>query len=88
MSKGMKAAVAVFLVVIVGLVVYSLRQEGQYRYEVCVAFEGRTHCATAAGRTPEQAIRAGHAIGCSLITSGRDENMACLDRRPTRVRQL
>lgn len=88
MSKRLKWIVALSLVAAFAAIFYLLLQQGQHRYEVCVTFNGRTHCATGAGRTPELAIRAGHTIGCALLTSGRDANMACLDRPPTSVRPL
>jgi len=75
-------------VVLLGLIIYSTLQQNQYQYEVCVAFRSRAHCATAAARTPEQAIQTARQIACSLITSGRDENILCLDTRPTSVREL
>ncbi len=84
-SKWMVAAISVG---VGALVVLSLMEQGRYRFEVCVEFKGRTHCAKAAGATEELAVRAGQSIGCTLITSGRDENMACLAKQPVRVTEL
>lgn len=69
----------------VGLLIHGTLQQTKHRHEVCVQFNGRTHCATAEGRTPDEAIQAAKTIGCTLLTSGRDENIRCLDTPPTRV---
>ena len=76
------------LLALFGLMVRSLFDEAKYSFEVCVEFRGQTHCARAAGATPEQAIRAGQSIGCTLLAQGRDENIACLARQPVSVRSI
>ena len=72
-------------VLFVGLLIHGTLQQTKHRYEVCVQFNGHTHCATAEGRTQDEAIQAGKTIGCTLLTSGRDENIRCLDAPPARV---
>lgn len=88
MAGKAKWVMAAACVGVAAIVVLSLVEQGKHRYEVCVEYRGRTHCAKAAGATPEQAIRAGQNIGCALITSGRDENMACLSRAPVSARRI
>lgn len=87
MNARWKTIVGIAAVVLFGYIIYSTMQQASHEYEVCVAYKGRSHCATAAGRTPEEAIQSGHQIGCSLITNGRDENMACLALAPTSTRE-
>lgn len=88
MSKQVKIGVALAALVLFGAIVYSTMQQSAYKVEVCVDYKGRSHCASAAGETREAAVSTGQQIGCSLITSGRDENMACLASPPSRVREL
>lgn len=70
------------------VLVYSTIQENQRRYEVCVTFHGRTHCATASGATEQGAIRSAQEIDCAQLASGRDENIVCLATTPSSVRAL
>ena len=53
----------------------------RYRVEVCMDFQGRTNCATAAGPSQEQALRTATQTACALLASGMTESMAC-DRTP------
>jgi hypothetical protein len=73
--------------VLVGALVYFSMQQTQHRYEVCMTFKGASHCATAAGATQDQAVRSAQTIDCELLSSGRDENMVCLDSPPASVRE-
>lgn len=88
MSRRMKLGVALVGVVFVGWLLYSSFQHDQVRYEVCINFRGRSHCATAAGSDAQEAIRSAHSVACTLITSGRDENILCLDTAPASVRPI
>jgi len=75
------------IVLIGALALFSLQQTHQ-KYEVCVTFNGASHCATATGATSNEAIRSAQEIDCQLLANGRDENMVCLDRPPTSVREV
>ncbi len=88
MNRRAKAIVALAAVALFGFILYSTVQQSAQTWEVCVNFKGREHCASASGATREEAVAAAHQIGCSLITSGRDENMACLDGYPASVRKV
>lgn len=88
MSKQQKAIVGLVAAGLLGLIVYSTMQQSAYEYEVCVNYKGRSQCAKAAGRTAEEAINTGQQMGCALVTSGRDENMACLATAPASTRRL
>ena len=88
MSTRLKVIVGVVAVLLFGGIVYLTMQQSQHRYEVCVNFNGRSHCATASGRTAQEAIQAGHSIACTMVTSGRDDNMVCSQQQPSSVRQL
>ncbi len=88
MSTGIKLIIAVGAMALVAALVYLSFQHDQVRYEVCMDFQGRQRCAIASGQTREEAIRAAQAAACTLITSGRDENILCLDSPPRSVREL
>jgi hypothetical protein len=88
MSPRIKLVVGILSVVLFGGIIFLTTLQSQHRYEVCMTFNGRTHCATAAGRTQQEAIQAAHSICCTMITSGRDDNMACSQQQPTSVRKL
>jgi hypothetical protein len=75
-------------VALVGILAYSTMQQTRERYEVCVAFKGATHCATATGSTYDQAVRSAQEIDCQLLSNGRDENMVCLANPPNSVRPV
>jgi hypothetical protein len=74
--------------VFIGMLVYGTVQQTQHEFEVCVAFKGGSHCATAKGATPEEAIHSAHDIDCGLLANGRDENIVCLATLPTSVREI
>jgi hypothetical protein len=75
-------------IVLIGTLIYSSIQQTHRQYEVCVTFKGGSHCATATGATSAEAIRSAQEIDCELLSNGRDENMVCLDRQPTNVREV
>ena len=56
-----------------------------YSCEVCVEYDGRTQCRRASATTEEDAIRSAGDNASSLITSGRDELMACSGAPPVSV---
>jgi hypothetical protein len=52
---------------------------------VCMAFNGRSNCATAAGRTPAEATETAHNTACGPIANGMNETIACGNRAPLSV---
>ena len=80
--------IALALILLLGRLVYFSLQQMRLRYEVCLTFRNATHCATAAGATYEQAVRSAQEIDCQYLASGRDENIVCMDLKPTSVRPL
>jgi Tfp pilus assembly protein FimT len=87
-SNQVRWIIALAIVALLVVLVYSSFQQTSQRYEVCVAFKGATHCATAAGSTYSQAVRSAQEIDCEFLARGRDENMVCLDASPTRIRSV
>jgi hypothetical protein len=87
-SKQVRWIIALGAVVLFGVLAYSTFQQTRERYEVCVAFKGTTHCATAAGSSYDQAVRSAQEIDCQMLANGRDENMVCLGNAPSSVRPI
>ena len=86
-SKLRVVGIVAIIAFLVLLVVMTMQETG-YRYEVCVEFNGRTHCAVAEGKTPEGAIRSAQEIGCTLLANGRDENIQCTSQQPKSTREI
>ncbi len=74
--------------VFLGYLFYSTLQQDRFHYQVCVDFRGRQQCGSAAGKTPEDAIRAAQEIACTMLANGRDQNMVCLGTPPSSVQLL
>ena len=88
MSGRMKWLVCLGGAALIAVLLYSTLQQTRYRYEVCIAFQGRSHCATAEGQTKDEAVRSAQEIDCTMLANGRDENMVCLAATPTSVRAI
>ncbi len=88
MSARIKWAVAVFLVVVVGVIAYSSFQATRVRYQVCMSIAGRSHCAVAQGRSPQDAIQSAMEIDCGLLAASRDQLMVCESSQPQSVTPL
>jgi hypothetical protein len=84
----MRWIIALGVIFLVSVLVYSSFQQTNHEYEVCMAFKGASHCATSAGATYDQAVRSAEGIDCEMLANGRDENMVCLDTQPSSVREV
>jgi hypothetical protein len=85
-----KAAVAgiVFVLAVLGVIVYSSLDLRRNRVEVCVEFQGRKACRIASGATKEAALRAATDNACAFIAAGMTDSMACGQTPPVSVRWL
>jgi hypothetical protein len=68
-----------FVVAVIGAVVYTTMSasSSRYRVEVCVEFQGRSRCATAAAATEQGALRTAQENACAVISSGVTDSMQC-----------
>lgn len=87
-SKQMRWIIVIGGIVLVGILAYSSIQQTMKKYEVCMTFRGTSHCSTATGATPDEAIRSAQGIDCQLVTNSRDELMACMDQAPTSSQEV
>lgn len=72
----------------VALLAYMSLGGKKYRVEVCVEYQGRTNCRTAAGPTQQQALRTATENACATIASGMTDSMSCGQKPPIRINRL
>ena len=53
------------------------REVGRVECRVCMGFEGRRSCATAAAETRDEAFQSARRTACATIASGVRDTMAC-----------
>jgi hypothetical protein len=87
-TNKVKWIIAVGAVVLFGILIHSTMQATNAEYEVCMAFKGGSHCASATGTSSSVAIRSAQEIDCQMLSNGRDETMVCLDTQPSSVREV
>ena len=73
------------IAVVIGLFFYMSTARATEECTVCMESNGRTNCATAAGRTPAEATETAHTTACGPIASGMNESIACGNRAPLSV---
>ncbi len=84
MSKPVIGAI-VFIVLVIGALVYFTIGLQQYTCEVCMEFEGRENCAVASGTTEEEAVRTATDTACATISAGMTESIQCSRTKPVSV---
>lgn len=87
-SNHIRWIIAAGVVVLLFILIRSTMQATNAQYEVCMAFKGGSHCASASGASQSVAIRSAQEIDCQMLASGRDETMVCLDTQPSSVREV
>jgi len=78
----------VFVVIFLGVIIYSSMNLAGYRVEVCMNFNGRSKCRRASGSTEEFARRTATTNACAEIASGVTESIACEQTVPAKVTRL
>ena len=73
------------LALIIALFFYMSTASAREECTVCMEFQGRTNCATAAGRTAAEATETAQNTACGPIASGMNETIACGNRVPASV---
>ena len=87
-SKQIRWIIITGSVLFVGILIWSSFRQTQVTYEVCMSFNGVSHCSTASGANEQEAERSAKDIDCALVSNGRDELMRCNDVMPTSMRQV
>ena len=70
---------------IVALFFYMTTARANEECNVCMEFQGRSNCASAAGRTAAEATETAHNTACGPLASGMNESIACGNRAPLSV---
>jgi len=84
MKKPVLIGILLFAALI-ALIVYSTLGMAANRVEVCMQFDGRTSCRTAAGSTKDFALRTATSNACAEIASGVTDTIKCEHSEPVRV---
>lgn len=87
MNKTVLLAI-VFVVGVLIVLVYTTMGNARYRCEVCISFQNRTACRTAAAATDAQALRTATENACAQIASGVTDSIACENTPPQSVKWL
>ncbi|HLH41282.1 MAG TPA: hypothetical protein VKX39_19190 [Bryobacteraceae bacterium] len=75
----------VFIAAVLAVIIYSSMNLARYRVEVCIEYQGRSACRTAAGSTRDFALRTATANACAQIASGVTDSTACERSEPSSV---
>ena len=87
-ERTMKRSTMITLAVLALIVVlffYMSTASAREECTVCMDFQGRSNCASAAGSTPAEATQTAHSTACGPITTGMNETIACENREPVSV---
>jgi hypothetical protein len=77
-----------FVVIFLGVIVYSSMNLSQNKVQVCLTFKGQTVCKIASATTRDFAVRTAVTNACGEIAGGVTETMACNQAKPDRVTWL
>ncbi|HVT92334.1 MAG TPA: hypothetical protein VHD76_05785 [Bryobacteraceae bacterium] len=80
--------VAIFVAAMAAVLIHSTLNLAQYKAEVCISFNGRTQCRTAAGVSEENALRAAATDACSTLANGVSEVVNCQHSQPVSIRWI
>jgi hypothetical protein len=87
MKKPVLAGI-IFVLIVLGVIVYSSLNLAKHRVEVCINFNGRTNCKIASATTEEYAQQAAVTNACGEIASGVTETVACEHTPPVKITRL
>jgi len=87
MRKPVVAGIA-FVLIVLGVIVYSTLTLTKHRVEVCIQFNGKTNCKTASAVSEEFAQQTAVSNACGEIAFGVTETVACQRSVPVKVTRL
>ena len=82
------AYIAVFILIVIGLIAYSTIGGKRYRAEICMVYQGRSACKTVTGKSETSVLRGGISNACADIASGVTQTMGCEQTQPQSVKWL
>jgi len=71
---------------VIALFFYMTTAHANQECAVCVEFQGRSNCATAAAATAAEATETAHSTACGPVARGMNETIACGNRAPVSVK--
>lgn len=84
MSKAAVVGV-LFGIAMLGAIAYLSMGLNQYTCEVCVTFNERLQCRTAAGANQQTAVQTAHDNACAFLVTSKTDGFLCSQTQPTRV---
>ena len=70
------------IALVIALFFYMSTARASEECRVCVEFNGKSNCATAAGSTAAEATRTAQETACGPVVNGMNETIACGNRPP------
>jgi hypothetical protein len=77
-----------FVLIVLGAIVYSSMNLSKYRVEVCMSFHGQSSCHTASGTTKEETLQTAVTNACGDIAGGVTDSIACERTEPAKITWL
>jgi hypothetical protein len=77
-----------FVVIFLGVIIYSTMNLSQNKVQVCMTFKGQTSCKTASATTRDFAVRTATTNACGEIAGGVTDTIACNQATPDSVKTL
>jgi len=83
MKRKTAVPIALGFGLLLGYIIYSSTTLAEVSCEVCIEFQGRKECRSAAGTNVEEAQTAATNLACVFLASGMTDRIACPNTRPT-----
>jgi hypothetical protein len=77
-----------FAVIVIAAIVMSTFRSQPFRCRVCIAYNGRTDCRTAAAQTREEAQRSATTTACAQLAGGVSDSIRCENTPPQSIEWL
>jgi hypothetical protein len=74
----------IFVLVVLGVLIYSSLHLAAYGVEVCMNFGGRSACSTAKAATKDEALQNAMTTACGQIAFGVTDTIACSRTEPAK----
>jgi len=81
MKRG-SIVLAVLIVGLAGLLLWSTLGAQRAECHACVQFSGQRNCATASASTPAEAAKSAVSTACGVLAQGMDQSIACDNTKP------
>lgn len=83
--KRARILIILGVLAVIGLVIYTSMGTQGFSCEVCMEFNDRTQCRSAAGDTRQEAIRTATTAACATLAGGMAESIRCENTPPQSV---